>query len=158
MTSARRGDLLYGVVTLIFCVIASPVAGQGPGDLLGPSSSLQAVGEQLDGRLRIQAQNVRSRWIEGALVGAALGGASGWLLYEVAAPDFCDTSDPNCEESGLTKGSSIVLGVGLGALIGGLVGTRFQAGFSVGPFGTAAAVIDLDGASRIRGRVSIPWK
>ena len=160
MADARMSAHLYVPLTLVFCVIASPVTGQATGDVLGLSSSLQRIGDQSDGRVTVPVQEPRSRWMEGALAGAALGGAAGWLLYEALAPDLCDPSDNapgyTCEESGLTKGSSTLLG--FGALIGGLIGTRFQAGFSGGPLGTAAGVIDFDSASRLRGRVSIPWK
>jgi len=63
--------------------------------------------------------------LKGALIGAAVGGAAGLVLFEVAESQLgpCDSDEPNCEISP-SRIETAVVGAALGGIIGAVIGSR----------------------------------
>lgn len=148
----------WGTVALLACGLTAPVAAQAPGHQWFQTPSPVGIDSEEAHRPSF-VQEGGSHWIAGALIGAGVGGLGFWLLYEVADPGLCEPHDNSatstCSESGPGRAESILIGAGLGAVVGGVLGYVLKTELSLAPFGTVTPAVGLGAEGRLTARLSV---
>jgi hypothetical protein len=91
--------------------------------------------------------------LKGVLIGAAVGGAAGLVLFEVAeSQGLCDADEPNCEMNP-SRLETVAVGAALGGVIGAVIGSRMSSNNWI-PL--PLVVPSLDGSVSIGFRTTVP--